>query len=60
MAVCTDMANVTVLVCVGEYIKNWRARWFVLRSDGTFQGFKQRPPVGAATEPLNNFKIERK
>ncbi len=42
---------------VGEYIKNWRARWFVLRSDGSFQGFKQRPLPGV--EPLNNFKIER-
>lgn len=50
---------ITSCVCVGEYIKNWRARWFVLRSDGTFQGFKQRP-AGTATEPLNNFKIERK
>lgn len=41
----------------GEYIKNWRARWFVLKTDGTFQGFKQRP-VGALVEPLNQFKIE--
>lgn len=40
----------------GEYIKNWRARWFVLKSDGSFQGFKQRPTASA--EPLNNFKIE--
>lgn len=47
-----------VFLCAGEYIKNWRARWFVLRSDGTFQGFKQRP-AGAGAEPLNNFKIER-
>ena len=45
------------LCTIGEYIKNWRARWFVLKSDGSFQGFKQRPNPTA--EPLNNFKIER-
>lgn len=49
-----------VYVCVGEYIKNWRPRWFVLREDGTFHGFKSKPPPGAKTEPLNNFKIDCK
>nr|QIA61837.1 RAC serine/threonine-protein kinase [Halichondria panicea] len=40
----------------GEYIKNWRPRWFVLLSDGGFQGFKTKPAAGV--EPLNKFKIE--
>lgn len=40
----------------GEYIKNWRPRWFVLKSDGKFLGYKQKPTPGL--EPLNNFKIE--
>jgi len=42
----------------GEYIKNWRPRWFVLKADGSFLGYKQKPQHG--TEPLNNFKVERK
>ena len=54
----TVVIELCVCVCIGEYIKNWRARWFVLRSDGSFQGFKQRPT--GSTEPLNNFKIERR
>jgi len=45
------------VLSLGEYIKNWRARWFVVRKDGSFQGFKQKPAPGV--EPLNNFKIER-
>lgn len=40
----------------GEYIKNWRPRWFVLKADGSFLGYKQKPQHG--TEPLNNFKVE--
>ena len=43
----------------GEFIKNWRPRYFVLMSDGSFHGFKEKP-VGDNTEPLNNFSVERK
>jgi RAC serine/threonine-protein kinase len=45
----------------GEYIKNWRPRWFVLYSDGTFRGFKNKTPggLGVTQDPLNNFKIDR-
>lgn len=53
-----DIWAACLFLCTGEYIKNWRPRWFVLRSDGTFYGFKQKPTVGI--EPLNQFKIERK
>lgn len=42
----------------GEYIKNWRPRWFQLRMDGSFLGYKAKPPPGAPSAPLNNFKIE--
>ena len=24
----------------GEFVQNWRPRWFVLKADGTFRGFK--------------------
>ncbi|XP_065841545.1 RAC-gamma serine/threonine-protein kinase-like [Oscarella lobularis] len=43
----------------GEYIKNWRKRYFQLRSDGTFYGFKQPPVAGTYTEPLNNFTVDK-
>jgi RAC serine/threonine-protein kinase len=42
----------------GEYIKNWRSRWFTLYSDGTFYGYKSKP--SEPVEPLNQFKIEGK
>ncbi|XP_065174840.1 RAC-gamma serine/threonine-protein kinase-like [Sycon ciliatum] len=41
----------------GEYIKNWRPRWFQLRSDGTFHGYKTKP--GPGDEPLNNFTVAK-
>lgn len=40
----------------GEYIKNWRPRWFVLMANGAFLGYKNKPQQGS--EPLNNFKIQ--
>jgi len=46
---------------IGEHIKNWRSRYFVLRDDGTLVGFKAKPdPQMAAqtsTQPLNNFTV---
>lgn len=27
----------------GEYIKTWRPRYFLLKNDGTFIGYKERP-----------------
>ena len=29
----------TMCVRPGEYIKNWRPRWFQLKSDGSFRGY---------------------
>jgi len=40
----------------GEHIKNWRRRFFILRDDGSFFGFKEKP-VHDLQEPLNNFTI---
>ncbi|XP_064593616.1 RAC-beta serine/threonine-protein kinase isoform X3 [Zonotrichia leucophrys gambelii] len=42
----------------GEYIKTWRPRYFLLKSDGSFIGYKERPesPELALT-PLNNFSV---
>ena len=41
----------------GEHIKNWRTRYFVLREDGAFLGFRQKPDSPSAP-PLNDFNVE--
>ncbi|XP_072819950.1 RAC-alpha serine/threonine-protein kinase isoform X2 [Vicugna pacos] len=42
----------------GEYIKTWRPRYFLLKSDGTFTGYKERPQdVEQRESPLNNFSV---
>lgn len=43
----------------GEYIKNWRPRYFQLWSDGSFIGYKEIPK-SRETEPLNNFSVSSK
>ncbi|XP_074662116.1 RAC-gamma serine/threonine-protein kinase-like [Tubulanus polymorphus] len=42
----------------GEYIKNMRPRYFILRENGTLYGFKEKPKPGSLGEPLNNFSIK--
>ncbi|CAO2626266.1 RAC-beta serine/threonine-protein kinase [Lemmus lemmus] len=42
----------------GEYIKTWRPRYFLLKSDGSFIGYKERPETPDQTlPPLNNFSV---
>uniref|UniRef100_A0AAR2KAF5 non-specific serine/threonine protein kinase n=1 Tax=Pygocentrus nattereri TaxID=42514 RepID=A0AAR2KAF5_PYGNA len=44
--------------CFGEYIKTWRPRYFLLKNDGTFIGYKERPQdVDQLETPLNNFSV---
>lgn len=47
------------MIHIGEHIKNWRSRYFVLRDDGTLVGFKAKPDqqMAAAAQPLNNFTV---
>eukprot|EP00051_Salpingoeca_urceolata_P032419 m.15663 g.15663 ORF g.15663 m.15663 type:complete len:487 (+) comp5068_c0_seq1:498-1958(+) len=40
----------------GEYIKTWRPRWFQLKSDGTFRGYKN-PPLAPGDAPINFFDV---
>ena len=40
----------------GEHIKNWRRRYFILRDNGTFYGFKSKPEHDLQ-DPLNNFTV---
>uniref|UniRef100_A0A5K3FAE6 non-specific serine/threonine protein kinase n=1 Tax=Mesocestoides corti TaxID=53468 RepID=A0A5K3FAE6_MESCO len=40
----------------GEHIKTWRRRYFILREDGTFYGYKNIPRDNLE-QPLNNFTV---
>lgn len=40
----------------GEYIRNWRPRWFQLKSDGSFRGYKTGPPA-PGDGPINIFDV---
>lgn len=43
----------------GEHIRNWRSRYFVLLSDGTLTGYKNKPENNTSpVEPLNNFTVK--
>uniref|UniRef100_A0A8C6T8T5 non-specific serine/threonine protein kinase n=1 Tax=Neogobius melanostomus TaxID=47308 RepID=A0A8C6T8T5_9GOBI len=43
----------------GEYIKTWRPRYFILKTDGSFIGYKEKPEVSSdhSLPPLNNFSV---
>uniref|UniRef100_A0A8C7YLS3 non-specific serine/threonine protein kinase n=1 Tax=Oryzias sinensis TaxID=183150 RepID=A0A8C7YLS3_9TELE len=43
----------------GEYIKTWRPRYFILKTDGSFIGYKEKPEVSGdhSLPPLNNFSV---
>uniref|UniRef100_A0AAX7VUY3 non-specific serine/threonine protein kinase n=1 Tax=Astatotilapia calliptera TaxID=8154 RepID=A0AAX7VUY3_ASTCA len=43
----------------GEYIKTWRPRYFILKSNGSFIGYKEKPEVSSDHNlpPLNNFSV---
>jgi len=43
----------------GEHIKNWRSRYFILRSDGSLMGYKNQPDAQVPSEPSNNFTVSR-
>lgn len=49
---------VVVASSAGEYIKTWRPRYFILKSDGSFIGYKEKPEVcDHSLPPLNNFSV---
>ncbi|KAL1263146.1 hypothetical protein QQF64_005885 [Cirrhinus molitorella] len=43
----------------GEYIKNWRPRYFLLKTDGSFIGYKEKPQDADLPYPLNNFSVAK-
>jgi len=42
----------------GEHIKNWRRRYFILRADGNFFGYKSKPD-NMLEPPLNKFTVRQ-
>jgi len=48
-----------LLLKKGEFIQTWRPRWFVLRADGSFRGYKQKPVEGDNEVPINVFDVQR-
>uniref|UniRef100_A0A3B5LFQ5 non-specific serine/threonine protein kinase n=1 Tax=Xiphophorus couchianus TaxID=32473 RepID=A0A3B5LFQ5_9TELE len=42
-----------------EYIKNWRPRYFLLKADGSFIGYKDKPQDSDLAYPLNNFSVAK-
>ncbi|KAF0993337.1 hypothetical protein HZS_7209 [Henneguya salminicola] len=41
----------------GEFIKNWRLRYFYLFSDGKFIGYKTKPELGPCSDCYNMFDV---
>uniref|UniRef100_A0A3B5LFR0 non-specific serine/threonine protein kinase n=1 Tax=Xiphophorus couchianus TaxID=32473 RepID=A0A3B5LFR0_9TELE len=48
-----------LLISTGEYIKNWRPRYFLLKADGSFIGYKDKPQDSDLAYPLNNFSVAK-
>uniref|UniRef100_A0A8D0CGK6 non-specific serine/threonine protein kinase n=1 Tax=Scleropages formosus TaxID=113540 RepID=A0A8D0CGK6_SCLFO len=42
-----------------SYIKNWRPRYFLLKTDGSFIGYKEKPQDADLPYPLNNFSVAK-
>ena len=48
-----------VFSCAGEHIRNWRQRYFILKDNGQFIGFKNKPTHDTdLNDPLNNFTVK--
>lgn len=54
---CTVLMNFFFSSPLGEYIKNWRPRYFLLKTDGSFIGYKEKPQDVDLPYPLNNFSV---
>ena len=49
---------IIILSHAGEHIKNWRKRYFILRKDGSFEGFRSKPELDDLQDPLNKFSVK--
>uniref|UniRef100_A0A8C2YUL0 non-specific serine/threonine protein kinase n=1 Tax=Chinchilla lanigera TaxID=34839 RepID=A0A8C2YUL0_CHILA len=44
---------------MGEYIENWRPRYFLFKIDGSFLGYKEKPQDVHLLYPLSNFSVAK-
>ena len=59
LTVCLSVCASTAVSVSGEHIKNWRERYFILKEDGQFIGFKNKPSqMEQLADPLNNFTVK--
>uniref|UniRef100_A0AAZ3PWB0 non-specific serine/threonine protein kinase n=1 Tax=Oncorhynchus tshawytscha TaxID=74940 RepID=A0AAZ3PWB0_ONCTS len=60
---CTNKETLSLSLSLsystGEYIKNWRPRYFLLKTDGSFIGYKEKPQDADLPYPLNNFSVAK-
>jgi len=42
----------------GEHIRTWRERYFLLKQDGQFLGYRAKPAPQDNSEPCNNFTVK--
>ena len=48
-----------LITLIGEHIRNWRPRYFILKDNGQFIGFKNKPTHDTdLSDPLNNFTVK--
>ena len=53
--------STVLLVILGEHIKTWRPRYFVLKKDGFFYGYNSRPmPPNEIESPNDQFFVKGK
>ena len=59
LTVCLSVCASIAVSVSGEHIKNWRERYFILKEDGQFIGFKNKPSQQEQlADPLNNFTVK--
>ena len=51
--------DLNIYIFKGEHIRNWRPRYFILKDNGQFIGFKNKPTHDTdLNDPLNNFTVK--
>ena len=57
MCLLTCYVILFLVFSAGEFIKNWRPRYFQLKSNGEFVGYKDKPKGKVEQDALNNFTV---
>lgn len=52
------LVNLAFFPPPGEHFRNWRPRYFILKDNGQFLGFRNKPTLDTdLADPLNNFTV---